>query len=257
MKRLFCVVMFMVFVMTGCGSEETVDSVRIFADSSLTEALNDAIDTYKEEHPVNIEIVSGSTSGLYKRIEEGADCDIFIPSSKEQINSLIEDDLLEEENVTPILENDVVLIKKLDSNLTVKSFDTVAEAKSIALANEGEPAGDFAREIFINLNVFKDVLKMNTSNYEDSPSVVNAVIEGKCDVGVCFETDALAQADKVQIIAIEPKDSLNSEAVYSVALINGENGIDPDENTKNIAEYLDSPEAAQIFAGYDFGIYIS
>lgn len=257
MKRLFCVVMFMIFVMTGCGSEETADSVRIFTDSSFTEALNDAIDVYKEEHPINIEIVSGSTSSLYKRIEEGADCDIFIPSSKEQINSLVEDDLLEEENVTPILENDVVLIKKLDSNLTVKSFDTVTEAKSIALANEGEPAGDFAREIFINLNVFKDVLRMNTSNYDDSPSVVNAIIEGKCDVGVCFETDALAQADKVQIIAIEPKDSLNSEAVYSVAVLNGEDGLDPDDNTKNVAEYLDSPEAAQIFAGYDFGIYIS
>lgn len=257
MKKLLCIVIFTIFAMTGCGSDETIDSVRIFADSSLTEALNAAVDAYREENAVNIEVVSGSTSSLFNRIEEGAECDIFIPSSKEQINALVKDDLLKEENVTPILENDVVLIKKIGSDLTVKSFDTATEAKSIALARESEPIGAFAREIFINLNVFKNVLKMNTNNCDDSPSVVNAVIEGKSDVGVCFETDALAQADKVQIIAIEPKDTLNSEAVYSVALLNGEDGLEPDENTKNVAEYLDSPEAAQIFAGYDFGIYIN
>lgn len=257
MKKLFFVVIFMIFAITGCNSEETaVYSVKIFADSSLTEALNDVIETYREENPVNIEIISGSTSSLYSRITAGADCDIFIPSSKEQINSLVKAGLLEEENATIILENEVVLIKKLGSSLTLKSFDAVTEAKSIALAKESEPVGAFAREIFINLGVFKDVLKMNTSNYDDSPSVVNAVINGKCDVGVCFETDALAQADKVQIIASEPKDSLNSEAVYSVAVLNGSDGSAPSEDAEDIAEFLDSPEAAKIFAGYNFGIYI-
>lgn len=258
MKKLLFIVLLCMLATSGCKSEDgAVESVRVFADSSLTDALNEVAEEYNKENSVNIEIVSGSTNSLYGKIDDGADCDIFIPSSKEQINSLIKDELLEEENVTPILENDVVVIKKINSTVSVKSFDTVMEAKNIALANESEPIGSFAREIFINLGVFKDVLNMSSDDYEDSPSVVKAVIDGKDEVGVCFETDALAQADKVQIIASEPKGSLNSEAVYSVAVLNKEDGLEPDESVKSFAQYLDSPEAAQIFSDYDFGIYIN
>lgn len=255
MKKLFCSVMIMMLC-AGCTADEAVDNVVIFVDSSAAECITEAVETYKEENAVNTEIVKGSTRSLFNRIEEGEECDIFIPSSKEQINALIDDKLLDRGNVTTILENNVVVIKKLGEDSGVKSFDTVSEASNMAMANESEPVGAYAREIFINMGIFEDVLKMKTTDYEDSPAVVNAVIEGECEIGICFETDALAQADKVQIIASQPKDSLNSEAVYSVALLKGEDGEEPDDNTKALSEYLDSPEAADIFESYDFEIYI-
>ncbi len=258
MKKLLCVLISAMLIFTGCGSEDTaVNSVKIYVDSSLETALRAAIDSYTEENPMNVEITSGSTYSLYNKINNDADCDIFIPSSKEQVNSLIKNGYADEENVTPILKNDVVVVKKAGSTTAVKSFDTVTDAKSIAIANENEPIGIFTREIFINLNVFKNVLKMNTSTYDDSPSVAAAVANGKSEIGVCFETDAAADAANLQIIASAPKSSLNSEALYSVTIINPQDGSEPSANTEEIAEYLDSPEAAQIFASYDFEIYIS
>lgn len=257
MKKLFCLITAVFLVLTGCKSEEPAEHIRVFADSSLSNALSAAADEYTAENSVDIEIVDGSTSKLFERIKDGVDCDIFIPSSKDQINSLIKNKYLNAENVIPLLKNNIVLIKKYDKDTLVKDFDSVTEAKSISLAEESEPVGMFAREVFINLNVFKDVLKMNTKSCQDSPSVVNSIIEGESDVGVCFETDALAQADKVQIIASAPKESLNSEVLYSVAVLNTDNGAEPSDNVKKFAEYLDSPEAAQIFAGFDFGIYIN
>lgn len=246
----------LLFMLSGCGGKDEENSVRVFVDSSLGTAMNDIVEQYTAENPVNIEIVSGSSGVLFNRIKDGARCDIFIPSSKEQINSLIKDEYLKEENVTPILKNDMVLIKNYNNKTTVKSFDTVTEAKSIAMAKESDPAGLFAREIFINLNVFKAVLSMNISTYNDSPSVVKAIVENKNDVGVCFESDALAYADKVQIITLAPKNSLNSDVLYSVAVMNTDDGLEADESVKDFAGYLDTPEAAEIFADYDFGIYI-
>lgn len=257
MKKLFCLITAVFFVLAGCKSEEPSEHIRVFADSSLSSALNAAVDEFKSENPVDIEIVNGSTSKLFERIKDGADCSIFIPSSKEQINSLIKNKYLNAENVIPLLKNNIVLIKKYDKDIPVKAFDSVAKARSISLAQESEPVGMFAREVFINLNVFKDVLNMNTISCEDSPSVVNSVIDGESEVGVCFETDALAQADKVQIIASAPKESINSEVLYSVAVMNIDDGTEPSDNVKKFAEYLDSPEAAQIFAEYDFSIYIN
>lgn len=256
MKKMLLLIMAL-FIMTGCGEKEAVESIKVFADVSLEGALNDVIEEYQKENFVNIDVVTGSTSELLSRIEKGAECDIYIPSSKEQINTLIDDKLLEQENVTPILKNSIVIIKKLQSDITVKSFDTAAEAESIAMAKESEPVGAFAREIFINLNVFKDILKMDINSCESSLDAVNSVADGKSDVGVCFETDAIANADKVQIIAAAPKDSLNSEVLYSVALLNKEEGLEPSDNAVKFAEYLDTPEAADIFDNFDFEIYIS
>lgn len=258
MKRLFCIMFAMCTMLSGCGSEvEESNKISVFVDSSLIEAMNAVVEEYNKENVVDIEIVGGSTSSLLNKIERGADCDIYIPSAKDPINSLIEDDYLKEENVTPILENTMVLIKKNSSNSTVKSFDTVSEAKSIALVKESEPAGLFAREIFINLNVFKQVLAMKTSEYESSQEVVDAIINGKNEVGVCFETDALAKADKIQVIALAPSESINSDILYSVAVLNAADGFEPEDKVKNFAEYLDTPEAADIFDDFDFGIYIS
>lgn len=257
MKKVFLLSALLAMLICGCEDKGEENSVRVFADSSLALALNDVVEAYNAENPANIEIVSGSTASLFGRIEDGARCDIFIPSSKEQINSLIKDEFLKEENVIPILTNDVVLIKNFESDTTVKSFDTVPQAKNIALAEESEPIGLFSREVFINLNVFKEVLSLKTSVYKDSVEVAQAVAEGKNEVGVCFETDALNFADKIQIITLAPKDSLNSEAIYSIAVLNTEEGLEPSEDVTAFAEYLDTPEAADIFNDYDFGIYIN
>lgn len=257
MKKILCLAAAILLMLSGCGNKSDESKIRVFVDSSLNDAMNEVVEQYTAENPVNIEIVSGGSGSLFNRIKDGAKCDIFIPSSKEQINSLIKDEYLKEENVTPILKNDIVLIKNYENKTTVKSFDTVTEAKSIAMAKESDPAGLFAREIFINLNVFKSVLSMNTSTYDDSPSVVKAIVENKNDVGVCFESDALAYADKVQIITLAPKESLNSDVLYSVAVMNTNDGLEADENIKDFAQYLDTPEAAEIFAEYDFGIYIN
>lgn len=258
MRRIICGFLASMFLLSGCGEKIEENKIMVFVDSSLESAINDVISQYTEENPVNIEVVSDSTSTLFNKIEDGSKCDIFIPSSKEQINTLVSDEYLKKENVTPILTNDMVLIAGYDGTQTkVKSFDSVTEAKSLAIVNENDPAGLFAREIFINLNVFKSVLSMKSTTYKDSPSVAKAVAEGKNEVGVCYETDAIANADKVQIITLAPKESLNSEILYSVAVLETDDGLEPSQNVKDFAEYLDTPEAAKIFADYDFGIYIN
>lgn len=256
MKRLFFILL-VLFLLTGCGDGIESSKIRIFTDSSITEAVNAVIESYKEENLVDIEVVSNSTSRLLSKIEDGADCDIFIPSSKDSINTLEGEKLVNRENVTPILTNNVVLISGYKSGTTVKSFDTVTEAANIALAREKEPLGAFSREILINLNVYKQVLGMKISTLEDSPSVVEAVAQGKNEVGICFESDALANADRVNIITRPPRDALNSEVIYSVAVINRDDGLEPSNTVKDIAAYLDTPEAARIFARYELGIYIN
>ncbi len=248
--------LFAVLMLSGCSGNADDHKIRIFADSSVSGALEDVIESYKEENLIDIDITSGSTSRLLRKIEDGARCDIFIPSSKDPLAALEKENIITAGNSFPLLTDNVVLITSYDSNTTVKSFDTVTEASSLAMAREEEPLGSFAREILINLNVYKQVLNMKTNKCEDSYEVINSVAEGKSEVGICFESGALSNADKVRIITKSPRDSLNSDVLYSVALINDEDGAEPSNSVKSLYSYLDTPEAAQIFAGHEFGIYI-
>ncbi len=245
-----------VLMLSGCSANADDHKIRIFADSSASEALGDVIESYKEENLIDIDITSGSTSRLLSKIEDGARFDIFIPSSKDPLTALEKESLMTAGNSFPLLTDNVVLITSYDSNTTVKSFDTVTEASSLAMAREAEPLGSFAREVLINLNVYKQVLNMKTNTCEDSNEVINSVADGKSEVGICFESGALSNADRVRIITKAPRGSLNSDVLYSVALINDEDGAEPSNSVKSLYSYIDTPEAAQIFAQHEFGIYI-
>ena len=72
MKKLLCLVCTFTLLLSGCGSKNDEAKIRVFADSSLTTALNEIVEDYNKENPVNIEIVSGGTSSLYNRIEDCA-----------------------------------------------------------------------------------------------------------------------------------------------------------------------------------------
>lgn len=242
--------------LSGCSNNTEDHRIKIFVDSGAAGAVEEVIEGYKEENLIDIDITAGSTSRLLSRIENGAECDIFIPSSKAPLTALENDKLLNTGNSFPLLTDNVVLITSYSSDTTVKSFDTVTEASSLAIARENEPVGSFAREILINLNVYKKVLNMKTNTFEDSNEVISSVANGKSEVGICFESGALSNADKVRIITRAPRESLNSDVLYSVALINDEDGAEPSNSVKSLYNYLDTPEAAQIFAQHEFGIYI-
>ena len=72
MRKLFCLITVVFVVLAGCKGEEPSEYIRVFADSSLSNALSAAVDEYTAENSVNIEIVDGSTSKLFERVKDGA-----------------------------------------------------------------------------------------------------------------------------------------------------------------------------------------
>ncbi len=58
------------------------EKLRVYAASSMTNAVNLLIEEFEKEHSVDIVPVYASTSSLVRQIERGAPADIFIGSSK-------------------------------------------------------------------------------------------------------------------------------------------------------------------------------
>ncbi|MCI5530203.1 MAG: molybdate ABC transporter substrate-binding protein, partial [Blautia sp.] len=135
-------------------------------------------------------------------------------------------------------------------------FENITDAANIALAGEDVPVGQYAREIFTNLDIMDAVKEMEINEGKNVTEVLTAVAEGSNEVGVVYATDAASVADQVEIIAEAPEGSLETPVLYPVGLVEDQEATEDDSRAAEIfLEYLQSDEALEVFEEYGFAPY--
>ena len=240
----------------------TVDSaipsteIYVFIAASLSNAMKEIAGMYNQSQPnVKITYNADSSGTLLTQIQEGAECDLFFSAATKQITTLKDGGLLEPDTITNLLKNKVVLIKPKAGKTEVTGFDNVFKAKNIALAAEGVPAGDYARDIFKNLGVWDKVQKMEINEGSNVTAVLTAVSEASNEVGVVYESDAKSVKDSVEVIATAPDSSLTKPVNYPIAqVINKEADATQKQAAKDFLAFLSKDEILKIFEKYGFTI---
>ena len=126
----------------------------------------------------------------------------------------------------------------------------------MALAGEDVPVGQYSREIFNNLGIMDDVNEMEINECKNVTDVLAAVSEGSNEVGVVYATDAASVADKVEIIAEAPADSLQTPVLYPVGLIEDKEASEDDTKAAEaFLDYVESDVAIKVFEDYGFTAY--
>ena len=219
--------------------------------------MEDIQKDFNELYPnVTIYYSADSSGTLQTQIEEGARCDLFFSAADKQMDALIDEKLAKEDTVTDLLENKVVLIKPKDGETRVTGFENITDAGNIALAGESVPVGQYAREIFTNLGIMDDVNKMEINEGKNVTDVLAAVSEGSNEVGVVYATDAASVADKVDIIAEAPADSLDTPVLYPVGMIEDKEASEDDTKAaEEFLDYLKTDDAIRVFEEYGFTAY--
>lgn len=206
----------LVLFVTACSKDEQT-TVNVFAAASLKDAMEEIIEHYEAEHPkVKIQLNTDSSGTLQKQIQEGAPADIFFSAGENQMNTLIDDDLMDRDSKVDYLENHIVLIKPQGMESKVEGFDTMDRAEHIALATEDTPAGEYARELLKNIGKYDAVFQKEINEAPNVTAVLMAVREGGSDVGIVYETDAKHMAG-VDIIERASTDIVETPT-YPVAL---------------------------------------
>lgn len=238
-------------------SEELQGEVYVFIAASLNNAMEEIQKNFNELYP-DVEILynADSSGTLQTQIEEGARCDIFFSAATKQMNALAEEGLADESMVVDLLENKVVLIKPAGGETAVTGFENITDAANLALAGESVPAGQYAREIFMNLGIMEDVEAMEINEGKNVTEVLAAVSEGSNEVGVVYATDAASVADQVEIIAEAPADALETPVLYPVGMIeDGEASEEEYTAAGAFLAYLQTDEALAVFEEYGFTPY--
>lgn len=244
----------------GCGSEQAEKAERVpdhkaielhvAAAASLTDAMKEAAEAYKAEHPeVTLAFNFGSSGALQQAIENGGETDLFFSAAQKQMNALEKSDNLAAGTRKDLLENSVVLIVPRDSKIELASFAdlTRPELKHIALGEpKGVPVGQYTEEILTKLDIL-DQVKEKAVYGSDVRQVLSWVAAGEADCGVVYATDAAIDPN-VRVAAKAPEGS-HKPVIYPAAVIKGTKH--PDE-AKAFLDFTSSDTAKAIFEKYGF-----
>ena len=238
-------------------ADDASGDLYVFIAASLNNAMEVIQKDFNEEYPdVNILFNADSSGTLQTQIEEGSRCDIFFSAATKQMDALVDEDLAKKDSVVDLLENKVVLIKPKDGETKVTGFENITDAENMALAGEDVPVGQYSREIFNNLGIMDDVNEMEINECKNVTDVLAAVSEGSNEVGVVYATDAASVADKVEIIAEAPADSLQTPVLYPVGLIEDKEASEDDTKAAEaFLDYVESDAAIKVFEDYGFTAY--
>ena len=239
------------------GDKELKGEVYAFIAASLSNSMEEIQKDFNELYPnVTIYYSADSSGTLQTQIEEGARCDLFFSAADKQMDALTEEKLTKEDTVADLLENKVVLIKPTDGETKVTGFENVTDAENMALAGEDVPVGQYSREIFTNLGIMDKVNEMEINECKNVTDVLAAVSEGSNEIGVVYATDAASVADKVEILAEAPADSLQTPVLYPVGLIEDKEASEDDTKAAEaFFDYVESDAAIKVFEDYGFTAY--
>ena len=242
-------------------AEATGDQQEILvaAAASLQYVMEDKIQpAFEKENPdIKLSFTFDSSGKLQTQIEEGADADVFFSAAMKQMNALEDEGLVDADSVVELLENKIALIVPKDSTLGITGFEDITKAEKIALGDpESVPVGQYSREIFNNLGIMDDVNEMEINECKNVTDVLAAVSEESNEVGVVYATDAASVADKVEIIAEAPADSLQTPVLYPVGLIEDKEASEDDTKAAEaFLDYVESDAAIKVFEDYGFTAY--
>ena len=259
----------MVIAMAGCGSSSTdtaednteavqqEDTKILIAAAASLEATfeNELIPMFEEANPgIEVEGTYASSGDLQQQIEAGMEADVFMSAATSNMDTLVEDGIVDDATVVDLLKNDVVLIVPKDVDSKVTGFEDLQNADTVAIGDpESVPAGKYAKEILTNLGNY-DAIAEKASFGTSVTEVCTWVAEGSADAGIVYSTDALNENsngdDKEVIILATAEDSImDTPVIYPVGVTTSSA---QKEAAQKLIDFLQTEEVMNVFVENGF-----
>jgi molybdate transport system substrate-binding protein len=248
---IICLVFCLIFSLMGCSNNTATDesTITLAVAASLKNCVDDAlIPMFTEKYPnIQVKATYDSSGKLQTQIEQGADIDVFMSAAMKQMNALDEKGLVTKDSIVQLLENKIVLIVPENNTKEISKFEDILMADKIAVGDPASvPAGQYAKEALVNLNIWEEVSK-KASLGTNVTEVLNWVAEGSAEAGIVYSTDA-ASTEKVKVVAEAPEGSV-SKVIYPVGIVKASKD---EASAKKFIEFLQTDEAKKVFESFGF-----
>ena len=247
-----------------CAGAVAETELTVFAAASLTEALTEIGELYKEENPDVALVFNFDSSGTLKtQIQEGAACDVFISAGQKQMNQL---DISANEEINPdrldfvlagsrvdLLENKVALVVPADNPKSIDGFENLAALLKdgdvlMAMGNSDVPVGQYTQKVLAYYGLDEAALAAagKLTYGSNVKEVTTQVVEGSVDCGVVYGTDAFSA--ELQVVDTATPE-MCGQVIYPAAVMNV--SADP-EAARAFLDYLGGDAASTVFEKIGF-----
>jgi molybdate transport system substrate-binding protein len=227
------------------------ERLTVFAAASLKTALDAVSAAWTAETGHKAVISYAASSALAKQIEQGAPADIFFSADLDWMDYLGQRNLIDNDSVTRLLGNDIVLIAPADSTATAEiapGFDLAGLLGDgrLAMGNvRSVPAGKYGKAALESLGVWASV-EGRLAQAENVRAALKLVATGEAPLGIVYLTDAKAEPT-VKVVGVVPSYS-HPPVIYPVARTAGATN----EEATGFLAFLKSPAAQDIFMAQGF-----
>ncbi|MFD1746242.1 molybdate ABC transporter substrate-binding protein [Rhizobium helianthi] len=235
------------------GAGQAAEKVTVFAAASLKTALDAANAAYARKTGTEVRVSYAASSALAKQIEAGAPADLFISADLDWMDYLATRHLIDADSRKNLLGNRLVLVapKAEAKPVDVKQgFDLAGLLGNDRLAMgavASVPAGKYGKAALETLGVWKTV-ESRVAGVDNVRAALALVSRGEAPYGIVYQTDAAADPG-VAVVGLFPAES-HPPIIYPVArLADSRNSATTDYLT-----FLESPEAASLFASQGFSL---
>ena len=238
--------------LTMASHSFAADKITVFAAASLTNALNEISEQYKQEAKVDVVASYASSSTLARQIEQGAPANLFISADQQWMDYAIDKKLMVDDTRYTLLGNELVLIAPKDSKLDKVEINKQTDWKKLldggrlAVGDPDHvPVGIYAKEALGNLGAWEtvDPLLARTNNVRSGMALVE---RQEAPLGIVYGSDAVA-SQKVKVVGVFPADT-HKPVEYLMAIVKDQDN----KATRDYYEYLKTPAASEVFKRYGF-----
>lgn len=232
-------------------------SITVFAAASMTEALDKIAKQFEQQTQIKVKRSYASSSVLARQIAQGAPADVFVSANVRWMNYLSELGAIEQDSVTPLVQNQLVVIMPIQLAESVteiredNTFEALLQGTRLAVGDPRHvPAGIYTQQALRSLGVWEQ-LKPHLARANSVRSALLWVERQEARVGVVYKTDALV-SDLVEIIHHIPASS-HDPIVYPIAKVTHSRS-DALQQTERDAffSFLTSEHAKEVFREFGF-----
>ncbi|MBJ9985203.1 molybdate ABC transporter substrate-binding protein [Acinetobacter sp. S40] len=185
--------------------------VRVYAAPSLANALTDIVKLYQQQHSESKVItVFADPMAMLKQTQQGTNADIYLSTDKTQLPSLSQKKLISKNRAKYLISDQLVAITSVNMDIPFgqsKQFNFAQAFKgNLCTAQlDSSALGVYTKQSLTHLGWLSNI-QSRITQHDDTTSILNSVQNGKCDVGITFQTDALT-SKKVKMMGFFPSNT--------------------------------------------------
>lgn len=236
-----------VLLLAGCsdGEDGGRKELLVFAATSLTDAMDEAVALYERENEVDVQISYAASQALAQQIASGAPASVFVSAGAPPVAFLRDRGLVGAED--NLLTNKLVVVtnRSLGEHSPVALTSPDVERIAIA-APDIAPAGAYGREALKSAGLWES-LQPKIVTAPDVRAAMAFVEAGNASVGIVYATDAVIARglDTVDIFAHDSYGPI----VYPVVTVASDERNDVADG---FVQFLLSTDAGDVFRSHGF-----